>query len=326
MTTNFNGPFADDFRQFVTQKRALQRRYDTEEKALQLFDRYLSQQGIHDKAAVTPDVIESFLASRHREAPRSYNHLLGVLGRCFDWLVVQELLTSSPVLLRPRRGTRVRSPFLFDKTQARQLLDIAAALPDNPRAVLRGHTYRTIFALLYGLGLRVGEVSRLCRSDVDFHNNLLVIRHTKFSKSRFVPFGPRMAQSLRDYLLRREQLMGEILPDNPVFSFTKGKHINPGTISQTFHRLVPRLELAIPPGVTSPRVHDLRHSFAVGTLRRWYRTGNEPAQRLHHLATFLGHVQPESTAVYLTITEDLLLEASQRFAAFSAPVLQEVES
>jgi site-specific recombinase XerD len=182
-----------------------------------------------------------------------------------------------------------------------------------------------IFALLYGLGLRVGEVARLCCNDVDLQSNLLVIRHTKFSKSRLVPFGPRMAQSLRDYTHDREQLMGESSPDSPLFSFTKGQHMHPGTISQVFHALVPRLGLAIPTGVTPPRVHDLRHSFAVGTLRRWYRTGIDPAQRLHHLATFLGHVQPESTAVYLTITEDLLQEANNRFAAFSASLLAEVK-
>jgi integrase len=71
-------------------------------------------------------------------------------------------------------------------------------------------------------------------------------------------------------------------------------------------------------------VHDLRHSFAVGTLLRWYRTGVDPAQRLIHLSTFLGHVNPESTAVYLTITTDLLQEANQRFERFTGPLLKEV--
>jgi integrase len=78
----------------------------------------------------------------------------------------------------------------------------------------------------------------------------------------------------------------------------------------TFHALVPKLELHIPPGVSPPRVHDLRHSFAVATLLRWYRAG---ICRLMSLATFLVHVDPNSTAVYLTMTEDLLYEAAQRF-------------
>ena len=88
-------------------------------------------------------------------------------------------------------------------------------------------------------------------------------------------------------------------------------------ISQTFHALVPKLELHIPPGVSSPRLHDLRHSFAVATLLRWYREGIDPNCRLMSLSTFLGHVDPNSTAVYLTITEDLLHEAAQRFHAMA---------
>jgi integrase len=80
----------------------------------------------------------------------------------------------------------------------------------------------------------------------------------------------------------------------------------------TFHALVPKLELQIPPGVSPPRVHDLRHSFAVATVLRWYREGIDPNCRLINLSTFLGHVDPDSTAVYLTITEDLFHEAAQR--------------
>ena len=123
-----------------------------------------------------------------------------MLRRLFDWLVSQEILRRSPLEARPRRVTAQRIPYLFDATQARRLLDVAGDLPDGPRARLRGPTYRTIFALLYGLGLRVGEVSRLQCADVDLEWNLLVVRGSKFDKSRLVPFGPRMAALLRHYL------------------------------------------------------------------------------------------------------------------------------
>ena len=106
-------------------------------------------------------------------------------------------------------------------------------------------------------------------------------------------------------------------PIRPLFSFTKRGCICPETISQTFHALVPKLGLVLPPGVSSPRLHDLRHAFAVGTLLRWYREGIDPNRRLIHLSTFLGHVDPNSTAVYLTITEELLREADRRFRAFA---------
>ena len=141
---------------------------------------------------IEPQLLEAFLASRPRARPRSYNHLLCVVRRLFDWFVAQGDLACSPVRIRPRRETARRIPFLFNAEQARGLLDAARHLPDTSNAPLRGHTYRTMFALLYGLGLRVGEVSRLCGGDVDLNRQLLVIRDTKFSKSRLVPFGPRI--------------------------------------------------------------------------------------------------------------------------------------
>jgi site-specific recombinase XerD len=318
--TELGSPLAEPIRCFLATKRALNRRFDTEEKALHLLDRHLSERGVVHLEDVTPAVVEAFLTSRPRQRPRSYNHLLGVLRRLFDWMVDQGMLVTSPLRLRPRRETARRIPYLFDLPHACRLIEVAAALPDNNRATHRGATYATIFALLYGLGLRVGEVARLTLADIDLSRRLLVIRGTKFRKSRFVPFGPQMAARLTGYLALRQQSAGTPSPESPAFSFTTGQSIHPGTISQTFHALVPQLGLALSAGVSPPRVHDLRHSFAVGTLLRWYREGSDPAARLLHLSTFLGHVNPASTAVYLTITSDLLQFASERFGRFALPL------
>jgi len=206
---------------------------------------------------------------------------------------------------------------------ARRLLEMARELPDSSRASLRGSTYRTIFAILYGLGLRVGEACRLRLSDVDWARRVLVIRQTKFYKSRLVPFGPRMAALLEEYRKARLDRAGALPPDAPLFSFTARGEINPMTVSQVFHALVPCLALEVPPGCSPPRLHDLRHSFAVGTLLRWYRSGKDPGAGLLKLATFLGHVDPNSTAVYLTITAALLQEANRRFEAFASPAVKE---
>ena len=156
-------------------------------------------------------------------------------------------------------------------------------------------------------------------ADVDLHRRLLVIRETKFGKSRLVPFGPRIAGVLHAYRAAAETRRGPLSAEMPFFSFTRRGAIHPCTITQTFHHLVPRLELVVPDGVAPPRLHDLRHSFAVGALLRWYRTGVDPQSRLLHLATFLGHVDAASTAVYLTITPALLAEASERFDRYAAP-------
>jgi integrase len=325
MKIDLQSPLADGIRAFLGHKRALGKRLEKAELIFRQLDQYLVEHAVLELRDITPAHLDGYVRSRPRHSARSYNELLSRLRGFFNWLVRHELLATSPLHIPPRRVTSGRSPFLFNSDQARRLLDAAGHLPDNHYAFGRGVIYRMIFVLLYGLGLRVGEVSKLCRKDVDLDQRLFVIRQTKFGKSRLVPFGPKMAQEIGGFLARREA-SGPIPPGFPLFSFSKGKQrpICPKSISWTFHKLLPALELSIPAGVAPPYLHCLRHSFAVGTLLRWYRAGLDPAVRLLDLSTFLGHVSPSSTAVYLTITSELLECASQRFAHFAAPAFKEL--
>jgi integrase len=132
-----------------------------------------------------------------------------------------------------------------------------------------------------------------------------------------------MAALLGTQVARRRAAQPDADLTAPLFSFDGCGCVHPGTASHTFHTLVCSLGLAVPDGVSPPRLHDLRHSFAVGCLLRWYREGREPASRLQQLSTFMGHVDPTSTAVYLTITPALFTQANRRFEAFAAPVWAE---
>lgn len=249
---------------FLTHHRALGKRFNSAESALRLFDRYLTENDVDSPSSIAPALIEGFLRSRPRSGSRSYNHLLNVLQRLFRWLVAQEVLPSSPVRTRPRRETQHRTPFLFEPAQAERLLAVAANLDDGPRACRRGPSYRMMFALMYGLGLRVGEVSRLRREDLDLERQCLHIAGTKFGKSRLVPFGPRMCRALRSYLQQHDR--GRyLLPHDPLFSLTEDGRSAVGakSISRTFRKLLPQLGLRVPAGVAPPRLHCLRQSFAV---------------------------------------------------------------
>ena len=136
-------------------------------------------------------------------------------------------------------------------------------------------------------------------------------------------FGPRMASALRSYLRQHERHRC-LSADDLLFSLAEDarRPIGSKSTSRTFHKLLPELGLRVPAGVASPRLHCLRHSFAVSTLLRWYRAGVDPGAHLLHLSVFLGQVNPARTAVYLTITSELLKQANQRFERFAAPVLQ----
>ena len=303
---------------FLTHRRAIGRKYDSEQAELTLLRRFAQARGVTDLGQLDPGLLEDFLASRPRSRPRSFNHLLGVLRVFLDWAVTQELVAVSPLRVHPRRGTADRLPYIFDASQARRLLQAAAALPDTPRIRGRGMTYRAIFALCYGLGLRAGEVCGLRLGDVDTERGLLTVCGGKFGKDRLVPYGPRIGVLLAEQVGRRKAGSAPAASAAPLFSFDGVRPVNPGTASQTFHQLVGALGMVAPPGTTAPHLHSLRHSFAVGCLLRWYREGLDPAQRLHHLSTFMGHVAPESTAVYLNITPELLKEANLRFESFAA--------
>jgi integrase len=304
---------------FLQHKRAIGRKYHSEEAELRLLVRFAAGHGAGRLEDLTPALVDDFLASRPRARPRSFNHLLGVVRGLAQWAVTGELIPASPVRARRRRAGSAPIPFLFDIAQARRLLDAAGVLPDNPRAAHRGQTYQTIFALCYGLGLRAGEACGLRLGDVDPDRQLLIVRGGKFGKSRLVPHGPRIGQLIARQAAQRRADGAGGDAQAPLFTFNGRTAINPCTASQVFHHLVPALGLAVPDGVCPPRLHSLRHSFAVACLLRWYRDGTDPAGQLFRLSTFMGHVSPASTAVYLTITDELKDEASRRFEAFAAP-------
>ena len=209
-----------------------------------------------------------------------------------QWAVTGELNQASPCADPPPARGPAPIPFLFDVAQARQLLDVAGALPDNPRALHRGQTYRTIFALCYGLGLRAGEACGLRLGDVDPDRQLLVVRGGKFGKSRLVPHGPRIGELVAGQAGRRRADGAEPDAAAPLFTFNGRTPVNPCTASQAFHHLMPELGLTVPDGVSPPRLHSLRHSFAVACLLRWYRDGADPAGAALPAVHLHGSCQP----------------------------------
>ena len=125
----FSSILADGIQAYLEYKRALKRKFRTEEMALRLLDRYLLEHRIKALTAITPLVIEDFLASRPRKHPRSYNHLLGVTRCFFAWLVIQGQLECSPVRIRAKRSTTQLQPYLFSPDQVKQLLELSVPMP-----------------------------------------------------------------------------------------------------------------------------------------------------------------------------------------------------
>ncbi len=179
------------------------------------------------------------------------------------------------------------------------------------RSPLRAATYQTLIGLLAVTGLRVGEAIRLDRDDIDWNQGLLIVRNSKFGKSREIPLHETAVRALRDYSRERDQLYRA--PSVPaVFISTAGTRLLYCNVNWTFLRLVHRAGLKPRSGSCRPRLHDLRHSFAVRTLLEAHQSGSDVKVRLSLLSTYLGHVDPAATYWYLSAAPELLALAGHR--------------
>ena len=211
-----------------------------------------------------------------------------------------------PADLLPRRSRRT-TPYLYPDEEIAALLAAAGIL----RSRLRVATYRTLIGLLAVTGLRVGEAIRLDRGDLDTEHELLVVRDSKFGKSREVPLHPSTMRALRDYLRLRGRLHPS--PSAPaLFISPAGTRLLYCNVHATFRQLRRRAGLQPRSASCRPRIHDLRHTFAIRTLLDGYHNDGDVQPRLSLLATYLGHVNPDSTYWYLSAAPELLALAGQR--------------
>jgi len=206
-------------------------------------------------------------------------------------------------------------PYIYTEAEILGLMSAARGLvPD-----LRAATYTTLIGLLVTAGMRAGEVIRLNRSDIDWDEGILTIHGTKFNKTRELVLHPTTVDALRHYEDRR----GESWPrplTSAFFVSGHGARLGYRTLNKTFRQLVTYVGLHTESGARRPRLHDLRHTFAVNTLADWYRSGLEINSKMHLLSTYLGHINPANTYWYLSTTPHLLGLATQRLEAAQGEV------
>jgi integrase len=214
--------------------------------------------------------------------------------------------------------TEIPSPDLLPSTKPRRLVpyvytegEVLALMREaDILSGLKAHTYATLIGLLATTGMRVGEVLALDRSDIDWQQGVLVVRHSKFDKSREVPLHPTTLRALRAYSRERDQHLPQPRSLGLLLSLA-GTRLHYKNVHYAFQRLLRRAGLA-EQHPRRPRIHDLRHTFAIQTLVRWHRDGVDVPSCLPALSTYLGHVCPSNTYWYLTATPELLQLAAGR--------------
>jgi integrase/recombinase XerD len=210
----------------------------------------------------------------------------------------QELLSHPP--------RRKPPPYIYSDEEVEAIMDATDRITDPFRA----HTYRTVVGLLASTGMRVGEAIALDRSALDCTEGVITVRNGKFGKSRSVPLHPQASSALAEYARHRDRRFRR--PANPAFFLSlAGSRLIYSDVHQTFLHLLVAASLA-DREPHRPRIHDLRHTFAVRTLVEWYRAGLDAESRLPLLSTYLGHVNPSSTYWYLAAAPELLGAAAER--------------
>ena len=297
--------------QYVAHKQSMGMRFHTEARTLQSFCRTMGDILV---AEIAVDGVQAFIAGAG-PVTRFWHRKHEVLRGFYRFAMARGYAASSPLpRIIPKPPQFV--PYIFSQEEIQRLLD-ATACCENPRSKLQPYTLRMLLLLLYGAGLRIGEALFLTLANVDLPAGILTIRESKFYKTRLVPMSPALTGILATYM---EQCAKEhpARPDAMLFLTRGGNPVVRHTAENIFSRLRVRAGVIRNDGGRyQPRLHDLRHAFAVHRLVSWYRQGADVQRLLPQLATYLGHLHIAATQRYLTMTPELLREAGQRFERYA---------
>lgn len=298
---------------YVQLQRNLGLLFHRQAAVLRAFDHYAHEQ--QHTGPLTQELAFAFATHRPNVSSKEAAYRYQFVRRFADYLVVFEPETQriDPKLLRPSSHQPPRH--IFTNDQLTQLLNAARVLsPANP---ILGVTLHMMVGLAACTGLRVGEVVRLDKQDVDLHAGVLVVRRTKFKKDRLVPVHSTALKALRRYVAERDRVYPQC--QSPAFFINlRGQRFARNTVEGAFWRLLRQIGLRGPTG-KGPSFHSLRHTFAVMCMIAWYEQGVDVQAMLPALATYMGHVRYSDTAYYITATAELMGLAAGRYYGSISP-------
>lgn len=303
-------PFITDY---VALHQALGKGFDGEHRILSQLNRWLVQTGAAD---LTTETFTAWCKTRQHLTSGVRRRHMGIVRNFCLYRHRRDPYCFIPDLLLFPAPHQPRPPYIFSQADISRLLQIADGLDPTPASPLRAKLYRLAIVLLYTTGLRRGELVRLTLGDYASQNRTLLVRQSKFHKSRYLPLSDDTVVEMNAYLDLRRQHQLPIAPHIPLMwnRIHKGRAYTGTGLGQGLRHLF-RLADIRTADARLPRVHDLRHSFAVHALWRWYQAHIDIRAKLPLLATYMGHVSIHSTEYYLPFIEVLASEASDRFAA-----------
>jgi len=297
--------------EYIEYNRALGKRYRAHHYILLSFARSIPGTTLQQ---ISPSDISRFLNHpNNREITIRKKHQ--VLDRFFRRMITHGQLTSCPMpTIYWSRHMLLRKPYIYSEDELRRMLSATNFVSGGGYHIDEA-TLRTYILLVYATGMRTSEALNLKLLDRDLHQCLITIRQTKFFKSRLVPLPTSLNSIVSEFIAQRQaRRSGEA----PLFAKKDGSPLTEAVIQYAFRRLRGLAGIQTKGGSRDqPRLHDLRHSAAVHRVVAWYRSGADLNDLLPKLATFLGHKDLSSTQHYLTMTDELLMEAGRRFEIYA---------
>jgi site-specific recombinase XerD len=295
---------------YLALRRSLGRETCTHSYLLHQFDCVAAKQ-MHSPRPVSREVVEEYLRTLAHLQPTTRRLRLSVIRQFLLYLFRYEPSTFIPDRSMGPTRPEPRKPYIFSEAEVHALVRAAYRYPRRQRC-RRWLLYPTLFGLLYVTGMRISEALGLKLEDLDFGQDVLRIRKTKFHKSRLIPLTASSCAALRKYLIARAERGHPTGPDAHFFVNDQGKRLPYPLVREVFH-IIARMAGIESEARRNPRIHDLRHTTAVRRLYLWYREGKNVQGLLPVLVTYLGHSSVCGTAIYLNTTAELLAEASARF-------------
>ena len=299
-------PLRKAVRDYLAMRRTLGFKLVKHATDLPQFVSFLEEQ---QSSQITTTLALKWATLNPKHTPPEWAARLGIVrGFARHWSATDPSTEVPPLGLLPYRPPRAQ-PYFYSDHEIRELLKAAKA----QRSIdpLRSWTYHCLFGLLAVTGLRLSEALNFQADDVNWREGILTIRGAKFGKSRLVPLHPSTCKVLRQYAKRRDRRFG-VRPETSFLVNKNGNRLDKGEVHRTFYRLSRQTGLRAESASRGPRLHDFRHRFAVNSLLRWYRNGEDPNRRLPVLSTYLGHAHVTDTYWYLTGTPELLGAAGKR--------------
>ena len=274
-------------------------------ECLHEFVSFLKENGV---SHITNKLAVEYATKRQDEKPVSWSRRLIIIRGFARYRIGADPRTEIPPIGLLRFRSQRARPYLYTQDEIRSLLKAAQRM-QSPHP-LQAQTYYCLFGLLAVSGMRLGEAINLQPQDVDWTQGVLTIRGAKFGKSRLVPLHPSTRAVLLDYSRHRDEIYSR-RPVDYFFVTSRGTKLEKTNLSRIFRELSRQVGIRKPGVRHGPRLHDFRHRFAIKTLLRWYRSGEQVSRRMPVLSTYLGHGNVSGTYWYLSSTPELIVVASK---------------